>query len=340
MGPGARRPLPRLVLLGLLLLVALVASLFIGAVSLSPARVLRALVSPDSSDPATALLLTIRIPRVLLAMLVGAALSISGVLLQAFFQNPMAGPYVVGVSAGAGLAAVAVITLGLTWRWGPFDLLTPAAFLGGIGATALVYVLARRVRFLQAEGLLLIGIAVGAIFSSLTSMLLLLRGEGTQTALFWMMGTFSSARWSTAGMVGIVLGGAGLLSLRFSRHLNVLLWGEEVALSLGTPVHRIRRWVLLLSSLLAAAAVAACGVIGFVGLMVPHLARGYLRTVDHRFVIPGSALLGGILVLTADGVARTLIAPAELPVGAITSIFGAPFLVWLVARRHRRMEGR
>jgi iron complex transport system permease protein len=334
-----RGPGPRLALLGALLILVAIVSLFLGAAPVAPGKVIRSLLTPTAGDPVVSLLYTIRLPRVLLALLVGAALSISGALLQAFFQNPMAGPYVVGVSSGAGLAAVAVITLGLSRRWGPFDLTVPAAFAGGVVAVALVYALARRIRFLQAEGLLLIGIAVGAIFSALTSVLLLYRGEGTQQALFWMLGSFASSRWSTTGMVALVLAGAGFGSMCYSRHLNALLWGEEIAQSLGTPVRKVRAWVLLLSSLLSASAVAACGVVGFVGLMVPHLARGYLRTVDHRFVIPGSALIGALLVLLADGLARALVPPIELPVGAITSVFGAPFLVWLVVRRHHRMEG-
>jgi iron complex transport system permease protein len=133
------------------------------------------------------------------------------------------------------------------------------------------------------------------------------------------------------------VGGAG--SFWLGRDLNLLLWGDEVAQSLGCPVRAVRRWILVLSSLLAAASVAACGVVGFVGLMVPHLARGVLRTADHRYVLPGSMLLGAALTVAADTLARTVAAPLELPVGAITSALGAPFLVWLVARRHRRVEG-
>jgi iron complex transport system permease protein len=334
-----KAPTARLVWLAAGLLACAAVALFVGAVDLSPRRVLGVLLAPHAADPAVPLVLRIRLPRVVLGALVGAALSISGTLLQAFFQNPMAGPYVVGVSAGAGLAAVAAITLGFSFRWGPLDTVTLASFVGGLASVALVYALARRIRFLQAEGLLLIGIAIGAICSALTSLLLLFGQDGTQTALFWMMGSFSAARWSTAGVVGLVTLLAGVPSLLLSRDLNLLLWGEEVAVSLGSPVRRVRAWVLALSSLLAAAAVASCGVIGFVGLMVPHLARGFLGTSDHRFVLPGSALIGAVLVVVADGFARALVAPVELPVGAITSAFGAPFLVWLVVRRHRRLAG-
>jgi iron complex transport system permease protein len=262
---------------------------------------------------------------------------VSGALLQAFFQNPMAGPYVVGVSSGAGLLAVAAITLGLTFRAGPFDASAAAAFLGGLGTIALVYALARRIRYLRSEGLLLIGIAVGAVFSALTSILLLFSREGILAALTWMLGSFAASDWPRVWMVALSLGIGGTGALFLCRDLNLLLWGDEAAESLGSPVPRVRGWVLVLSSLLASASVAACGVVGFVGLMVPHLARGFLRTVDHRWVIPGSALIGAALLMAADAFARTAWAPSELPVGAITSALGAPFLVWLVVRRHRRV---
>ncbi len=335
----SRNRAARLVLLTLALAVVFVLSLLVGAVPLRPARVFRAFFGGDPADPAYALVTTIRLPRVALAALVGASLSISGALLQAFFQNPMAGPYVVGVSSGAGLAAVAAMSLGASSRIGPFDLVPAAAFAGGIAAVLLVYALARRIRFLQAEGLLLIGIAVGAVFSALTSMILIFGKGGAEAALFWMMGTFSTARWSAVAMTGILLAVCGAGSLLITRDLNVLLWGDETARSLGSPVRRVRFWALILSSVLAAGSVAACGVIGFVGLMVPHLARGFLGTSDHRFVVPASALIGALLVLLADALARAAFAPLELPVGAVTSALGAPFLVLLVVRRHRRLGG-
>ncbi len=328
----------RLAVLVMLVLASAGVSLFLGAADLSPSQVVRSL-AEDTGEGASLMIREVRLPRIVLAAVVGAALSISGALLQAFFQNPMAGPYVAGVSSGAGLAAVAAITLGLRWRIGPVDSVAIAGFAGGLAAVALVYALARRIRSLQAEGLLLIGIAVGAVFSALTSMLLIFGGQGTHAALFWMLGTFAGANWSITWVAGSVLVAAGACAVLFSRDLNLLLWGEEVALSLGSPVPRVRIWILVLSSLLAAASVAACGVIGFVGLMVPHIARGWMRSVDHRFVLPASALIGAVLVMAADGLARTAYAPVELPVGAITSALGAPFLVVLVVRRRRRFGG-
>jgi iron complex transport system permease protein len=336
---SAAAPLPRLFLLAGILVVVAVLSLLLGAARIAPGRLFSALSHPGSADPSDRILLDVRLPRIVLGALAGAALALSGTLLQAFFQNPMAGPYVVGVSSGAGLAAVAAMTLGLTFRRGPFDLVAVAAFAGGIGSVALVYALARRIRFLQSEGLLLIGIAVGSVFSALTSVFLVFSREGIQAALMWMLGTFSGAEWTKAwALLGALLvGGAG--SLWLGRDLNLLLWGDEVAQSLGCPVRAVRRGILLLSSLLAAASVAACGVVGFVGLMVPHLVRGTLRTADHRYVLPGAALLGAALTVAADTLARTVAAPLEIPVGAVTSALGAPFLVWLVVRRHRRVDG-
>jgi iron complex transport system permease protein len=316
---------PRLAILSLLFVLAAAASLFFGAVPLPPGRILTALFHTGAADPAVALLLRIRIPRVIEAAAAGAALAISGTLLQAFFQNPLAGPYVVGVSSGAGLAAVAVMTFGITFRLGPVGSVPLAAFGGGLAAVALVYGLARSIRFLQAEGLLLIGIAVGAVCSALTALILVFGPEGPQAALFWMLGSFAMAEAPVAAMLSAVLIAGGVASLLLSRHLNVLLWGEDIASSLGSPVRKVNAWILILSSLLAASSVAACGTIGFVGLMEPHLARGYLHTSDHRFVIPAGALIGAIIVI---------------PVGAITSAIGAPFLVWLVMRRHARIVGR
>jgi iron complex transport system permease protein len=309
----------RLLFLCVLLLAVLLGSMCGGAVPASPAKVLRSLFHAGAEDTLRRILLEVRMPRVLLAAVVGAALSVSGALLQAFFQNPMAGPYVVGVSSGAGLLAVAAITLGLTFRAGPFDATAVAAFVGGLGSIALVYALARRIRYLRSEGLLLIGIAVGAVFSALTSILLLFSREGVQAALLWMLGSFAASDWPKVSMVTVSLAIGGLGSVFLLRDLNLLLWGDETARSLGSPVTRIRGWVLVFSSLLASAAVAACGVVGFIGLMVPHLARAFLDTVDHRFVIPGSALIGAVLLMAADAFARTVWAPSELPVGAITS---------------------
>ena len=279
----------------------------------------------------------LRLPRVILGALAGRRWP-GGTPLQSVLQNPMAGPYVVGVSSGAGLAAVAAMTLGLTFRRGPFDLVAVAAFAGGIGSVALVYALARRVRFLQSEGLLLIGIAVGAVFSALTSVFLVFSREGIQAALMWMLGTFSAAEWSKVwALLGALVVGAQDRSGSDATSTSLLwetTWRKASAARFaryGDDPHP--------SSLLAASSVAACGVVGFVGLMVPHLARGFLRTADHRYVLPGSALLGAVLTVAADTLARTVAAPLELPVGAVTSALGAPFLVWLVVRRHREDGG-
>lgn len=331
--------LPRLAGLALLLVGAAGISLFVGAANLAPADVWRGLSGDPERSAAATLVRDVRLPRVILAALVGAALSVSGALLQAFFQNPMAGPYTVGVSAGAGLLAVIATVAGLSWQLGPVDTRALSAFVGGVAAVALVYGVARKIQYLRSEGLLLVGVAVGSVFSAATSLVLVMSRDAAPSALFWMLGSFANARWSSVATMSLVVLLSGLHSLFLSRDLNALLWGDDVASSLGTPVRSVQVWILLHSSLLAAASVAACGVIGFVGLMVPHIARGWLRTADHRYVLVGSALAGAALVLLADNVARIAMAPRELPVGAITSIFGAPFLVWLVARRHKRFGG-
>jgi len=332
---SAREALARLAFALAVLLVVGAASAFIGSAEIRPGRVITALLRSDPQDPATALIHQIRLPRILLAALVGAALSLSGALLQAFFQNPMAGPYVVGVSAGAGLGAVCVLMSGVASAWWWVDPVSAGAFAGGAAVFLVVYSLSRRIRGAGSEGLLLVGIAVGSICSSITSVLLIFGRDWVQTALFWMMGSFAGAQWRHVAQMAVVLLISSPVALFWSRDLNLLLWGDEVALSLGSPVPRVRVVALAISTLLATTSVALCGVIGFVGLMVPHLARGYLLTVDHRFVLPGSMVIGAALAIAADALARGAMAPLELPVGAITSAIGAPFLIWLIVGRRR-----
>lgn len=278
--------------------------------------------------------LQIRLPRTLLAILVGALLSLSGVIMQAFFRNVMAEPYLVGVSSGAALGAVLAMLLGWSFRLGWFSTVPLSAFVFALGIVLLVYLINRRRGGLQTNGLLLSGIAIGSAISAIVALLLVTGERSIQQVLFWLMGSLAAARWEHVGIVApyALIGVAA--AVYFARDLDLLLWGDVTGAALGLHVTRTRTLLLVVASLMAAAAVAVSGVIGFVGLMVPHLARGAMGTL-HRRLIPAAAILGGLLLLWADVLARTLWAPAELPLGAITAIVGAPFLVYLCTHSNR-----
>lgn len=327
--------------LGLLLAAGLAARL--GALSLSTAEFLDfALGRGQLAGPEAALhravFWQIRLPRVGLAMGVGAALAVGGTLLQALFRNPLVEPGLVGASAGAALGAAAVFVLGNTLSWvsGPVLgalVLPAAAFAGALGATALVYRLAGPADR-PAEGLLLAGIAVNALATAGTGVLAYVaRDPQARSITFWSLGSLSGADWPTAA---VVLGVAGLgtaLALRLAAPLDALQLGLAEAAYLGVRARRVQRRVLLLTTLLVAVATAAVGVIGFVGLVVPHALR-LLGVRRQRPLLGAGALLGALLLLLADTAARTVTAPAELPVGVLTAFVGAPvFLALLRAGR-------
>jgi iron complex transport system permease protein len=333
-----RAPGAAIVLALLLVLLAVgLLSLCTGAASYSPRDSVGALVagppSPLSDEVGLQQIIwNIRLPRLLLALLIGAGLAVAGVVMQAFFQNPMADPYIVGVSAGAALGATVgfvvwsgLTVLGLTTRTG-------LAFIGATGVTVLVYVLARRGGRVQTVMLLLTGLAISALASALCSLLLMVaKAQDVSLVVFWLMGSVADRGWLAVWVLAApVLLGLGLTYL-FSRELNVLLMGEETAHHLGVNVERTKLVLLGLSSVLAACCVAISGMIGFVGLIVPHFMR-LLTGPDHRTLLPAAALGGGLLLATADIVARTVAAPIEIPIGIVTSILGCPFFLFLLHR--------
>jgi iron complex transport system permease protein len=333
----AHRPAPALwlPLLGLALLVSVVLSLGLGSAEVglaAAARAIREGLQGRANSPEASIVLRIRLPRAVLAVLVGVLLSVSGAVMQGFFRNAMADPYLVGVSSGAALGAVLAMLLGWGFSFGAFSAVPLAAFVFALGTVALVYALNRRHGRLHAEGLLLSGIALAAAISAVVSLLLVMSRNAIQQVLFWLMGSLASARWDHVEIVlpYAVLGLAVVWYL--ARDLDLLLWGDTTGAALGVNVERSRTILLVASSLMTAAAVAVCGIVGFVGLLMPHIARFLVGPV-HRRLLPAAALMGGTLLLWADIVARTVWAPVELPLGAITAIVGAPFLVYLVLRR-------
>ncbi len=336
-------------LLGMLCIV----SLGTGAVTISPSQVLSILASTiglisvtetgsaiDSIQ--TAVLLEIRAPRVALCIVVGAGLAVSGATMQGVFRNPLADPGLIGVSSGAALAAVSVIVLGsmelpeigqgLEQFLGS-STLPIAAFAGGLITTFVVYKLGTREGHTDVSTVLLAGIAVNAIAAAGIGLLMYMADdEQLRTLTYWTMGSFGGANWDQFWAVGPwVLLGTLILPL-YAPALNALLLGDAEAGHLGFQLETIKRIMFLLVALVVGASVAASGVIGFVGLVVPHLIR-QIQGSDYRRLIPSSALLGASLLLAADLLARTMVSPAEMPIGIITAVLGGPFFIFLLIRR-------
>ena len=329
--PGVLRWLA-LMLISLLAAMALAANL--GAMPLS----LRALWRAPLSDIVWQIWLHIRLPRVLLAVLIGMALAVSGAVMQGLFRNPLADPGLLGISSGAGLAVAIAILLPLTLPpllalWLP----TLAAFLGSLAVMALIFSLSQRAQGSLAR-LLLVGIAINALCGAAVGVLSWLSNDQQLRQLsLWGMGSLSQAQWPMLAVCAVFILPSLLLTRRRARHLNLLQLGEEDAHYMGLDVRGAQRQLLTLSALLVGAAVSVSGVIGFVGLVVPHVMRFCLGS-DHRWLLPGSALAGAILLLLADTLARTVVVPAEMPVGLLTSLLGGPWFLWQILRQQRGVE--
>ncbi len=317
--------------LGLLLLtlLAFLLSLKLGPVKTSLDEVFRALLSGENelSD----IILSLRFPRALLAYLVGACLSLSGAILQGYFRNPLADPFILGVSSGASLGAVLSLQLGLALNLAGLPAQSLLALLSSLLLVSGVYLVSERRPFQTTESLLLTGIAAGALASALTSFLLFRRADAYEQAVFWLLGSFSLADWRQVWLILGTLVLATFIAQYLARDMNLLSLGDETARSLGCPVRTVRRIFLLLATLLASFSVSVAGIIGFVGLIVPHAVRLIIGP-DHRRLFLHSALAGGLFLLISDLMARTVLAPSELPVGVVTAAFGAPFFIYLLNR--------
>lgn len=287
----------------------------------------------NSDDALRQIWLTIRLPRVLLALVIGGSLALAGCVMQGLFRNPLADPGLLGISSGAALAVALWVVIplslpALVMLYAPML----AAFLGALAATVVIFLLSQQ-RESSLSRLLLVGIAINALCGAAVGVLSWISNDAQLRQLsLWGMGSLGQAQWSTLLAVTSLMVPTVWIIWRLATALNLLQLGEEEAHYLGVDVKVVQRVLLLCSALLVAAAVAVSGVIGFVGLVVPHLMRMWLGA-DHRAVIPGSVLAGAFLLLIADTVARTLVAPAEMPVGLLTSILGAPWFLWLIFRR-------
>jgi iron complex transport system permease protein len=279
-------------------------------------------------------------PRILLAMVAGAGLAVAGAVLQTVVRNPLADPYVLGVTSGASLAAVAVLTLGPVGLLGPLEIGVPAAaFAGACGTLALVVALSRSRGTTAPVRLVLAGVALSYLLQGATSYLQLrARPDQLSGVLFWLLGSVAGARWPDLGLPAALVVACTAWLLLHGRSLNALAMGEETAAFLGVRVHVLRLQLLAVSALLTAAVISVAGGISFVGLVVPHSVRLLIGS-DHRSLLPATALAGALFLLLADLAARTVAAPMELPLGILTAVAGAPFFLWLL-RRDRSVPGR
>jgi iron complex transport system permease protein len=342
---GDRRRLGLVVIAGLagLLLVALLLSVASGPTGFMPGRAVAivgaALSGHAHEDSRDALvILDIRLPRAAFALMVGAALATAGCVMQSLFRNPLADPGLVGISSGAGLAAVVTIVLG-----GPVVAALPAfarafalpaaAFLGALAATALLYAIATREGRTSIATMLLAGIAIGALAAALIGILVFMSDDRQLRDLtFWTLGSLGGASWRKVGVLLPFVGLALIAFLRIAGDLDAMLLGEAEAAHLGVETEALKRTAIVATAAAVGAGVAMTGVIGFLGLVVPHLLRLVIGPM-HRALLPASALAGAALLTLADLVCRVVVQPAELPIGILTALFGAPFFLWLLMRR-------
>ena len=314
-----------LAVIGIFLIIAMILSLFLGSVFISPGDLWQ-----------SEILWQIRLPRVILAALVGLLLSISGVILQGILRNPLADPYIIGISAGGAVGAAISITLGAQFVVFGMSSVPATSFIFALSAVFIVYKLSQVAGKTAPETLILAGVALSAFCAAILSLIIIMSGS-LQTIYFWLLGSLSSASWSDVlTVIPYAVLGSGAAYF-FSKELNALLLGEEMASTLGVDVENTRLILIGAASIMTAAAVSVSGLIGFVGLIVPHWIRLIIGP-NHRLLIPVSALSGMLLMVVADTIARTILSPLEIPIGIIMALVGAPFFLYLL--RRRRVKGK
>ncbi len=340
-----RRWLTRVLALLGLSAVALVASSRFGAEEIDFATMAQILsdalwqesTAEELGDPTRVILLQVRLPRVLLAYMVGASLAVVGGSLQALLRNPLADPYILGISSGAALGAAVATVLGIGATFLAVSALPLCAMIGGLLSILILYRMAASYGHLPVHVLLLAGVILNAIFSALIMFITsILEPNKSFGMMQWLMGTLTAPTYPALIVLAVYLGIGGFILLRQSHSLNLLTLGDESARALGVEVERVKKTVFFCSALLTGAVVSVSGMIGFVGMIVPHAIRMTLGA-DHRLLLPASALVGGTSLMLADTLARSLLAPAEIPVGIITAMAGGPFFIYLLMSRKTGM---
>lgn len=313
-----------------LVLATLVISVFclsIGSVNTNIFETVKVLFGNADNEQLSQIILQIRLPRVVYALLVGGALSVAGAVYQSILMNPLAEPYILGISSGGTFGAVLSFILGLSFFGTQIF-----AFGGALSVMALVFFLGKRYGDLEPNTLLLSGVMVGAFFSAAILLLIIFLNDSLRTAVFWMIGSLSFAKSDNILFILVITISIFIFLLFNSHKFNILSLGTETAKSLGVNSNKLKKTSYLLTSLLVGVVVSVSGIIGFVGLIVPHICR-LVWGVDNRIIIPASFFIGAIYLLLADTIARTIILPSEIPVGAITAIIGAPIFIYLLRTR-------
>jgi iron complex transport system permease protein len=337
-----RRRIYAIVGLGGALVVVIAMATAIGSVSIPIATTFQILLSkipflhlsPTWPSGTEIIVTEIRLPRVIMAGLVGAALGTAGATYQGLFRNPLADPYLIGVVQGASVGAAAGFLLPISVSFLGVGVVPLLAFAGALGSTAIVYALARQGKSLPVTTLILAGVALGSLLASVVSYLVISSGDKMHSIVFWLMGSFSVSQWAEVRMIlPYVVIGVGIILL-YARPLNVMQLDEEQAQQLGVNVERLKLVLLTAATLITGAAVSFVGIIGFVGIIIPHAVR-LIWGADYRFLLPLSVLSGAIFMVLADLIARTVLSPTEIPVGVVTALFGAPFFLYLLRRRRK-----
>lgn len=312
----------------ILCIVFFMLSIMMGAVDITFTEALEAFLKGENT-PHLRILLHIRLPRTLVAMLVGSALALAGAILQGVMQNPLATPNIIGVSSGAGLSALTIMILFPSF----FYLVPIGAFVGALLTTAMIYTLAWK-RGIVPTRLILAGVAVNTVLGAGNNILLSTYPQRVGGVIHFLVGGLSGVGWKDVRMITPYILVSLFITLFFSQKMNILMLGDELATGLGLQVERVRRTLIVLSSLLAGSAVSAVGLLGFVGLIVPHMARLFVGN-DHRWLFPTSIFLGSLTLMACDLIARMIFAPVEVPVGVIMSILGGPFFLFILRRQYR-----
>jgi len=315
----------------------------IGTANINPINTFRIIISKipiirdyiditDILDSHQSIIWSIRLPRVLLGVLVGASLSMAGAAFQGMFKNPMADPFVLGISSGAALGATLAIVLGVSISFLNISPISIFAFIGALIAVFTVYNIARIKNKVPVTTLLLGGIAIGQFLTAIMSLLMVIYSRDMAKIVYWTMGNLAGKGWDPIVRLYIPVITSMIIMNFFARDLNIMLTGEESAQSLGVDVEKTKKYILVLGTFMTSLVVSVSGIIGFVGLIIPHIIRMILGP-DHKILLPASALVGGIFLVSCDTIARTIISPVEIPVGIITALFGGPFFIYLLKTR-------